>query len=99
MRSMSLEVVSPVRGSTVRPRRRSTALPMPSSTRRSRRSGKASSRFFFASSFDFAVESSESVMNSQYEFSREQFRLHSNLNSEKVSRKGAKVTQRRKEDP
>jgi hypothetical protein len=43
--------------------RRSTTLPMPSSTRRRRRSGNASSRLRFASSFALPVESSESVMN------------------------------------
>src|SRR6185295_14026487 len=57
--------VSPLFGSTVRPSLRSTTLPIPSSTRRSRRSGSASSRLFFAScsSLSLSVGSSASVMN------------------------------------
>src|SRR5262245_33660960 len=78
IRSMSLEVVSPLRGSTVRPNLRSTTLHIPSSTRRRMRSGSASSRRFFSSSssLSFPVGSSESVMNSQYEFYRAQFKAH-----------------------
>src|SRR6185369_5189840 len=64
MRSISFDVVRPLRGSTVRPKRRSTTSPMPSSTRRRSRSGKASSRRFRAgcSSLLLFVGASESVI-------------------------------------
>ena len=51
IRSTSLEVVSPLFGSTVRPNFRSTTSPIFSSTLRSRRSGSASSRFLFGAGF------------------------------------------------
>src|SRR5215208_8390748 len=82
MRSISLEVVSPLLGSTVRPSLRSTTLPIPSSTRRRRRSGKASSRLLLATCWSLSLPagSSESVMNSQYEFYHEWFAAYSSLN-------------------